>query len=133
MYRQHPGHGMSEIFTDICTDHDESQLAQESDSDPVPVRVQREIEFAVSLLEKDIHDKQDTLIGLKEQLKEVKAINYEMYQKKQNSEEDGKESDVKNRQDGKTSQTAAAMKPPEPSIAGPLVSMVTTNDIVTVS
>ncbi|XP_073541708.1 RUN and FYVE domain-containing protein 2 isoform X3 [Phyllobates terribilis] len=115
MYRQHPRHAMREIFTDICTHHDdESQLAQESDSDPVPVRVQREIEFAVSLLEKDIHDKQDTLIGLKEQLKEVRAINYEMYQKKQNSEEDGKE-----RQDSKTSQiaaaAAAAMKPRESS------------------
>ncbi|KAM4032077.1 RUN and FYVE domain-containing protein 2 isoform 1-T1 [Anomaloglossus baeobatrachus] len=115
MYRQHPRHGMSDIFTDICTHHDESQLAEESDSDPVPVRVQREIEFAVSLLEKDIHDKQDTLIGLKEQLKEVKAINYEMYQKKQNLEEDVKERDVKTRLDGKTSQIAASMKPREPS------------------
>ncbi|KAG9485061.1 hypothetical protein GDO78_008263 [Eleutherodactylus coqui] len=115
MYRQHSRHGMSEIFTDICTHHDESQLKQESDSDLMPVRVQREIEFAVNFLEKDIHDKQDTLIGLKEQLKEVKAINYEVYQKKQKSEEDGKERDVKERPDGKSSQIAAAMKPQEPT------------------
>ncbi|XP_056386269.1 RUN and FYVE domain-containing protein 2 isoform X2 [Hyla sarda] len=113
MYRQHSRHGMGEIFTDICTHHDESQLAQESDTDLVP-RVQREIEFAVNLLEKDIHDKQGTLIGLKEQLKEVKAITYEMYQKKQNSEDDGKEKDVKERLEGKSSQIASAMKPQEP-------------------
>ncbi|XP_071985413.1 RUN and FYVE domain-containing protein 2 isoform X3 [Engystomops pustulosus] len=89
-------------------------IEEEADSDLVPVRVQREIEFAVNLLEKDIHDKQDTLIGLKEQLKEVKAINYEIYQKKQNLEEVGKERDVKEIQDGKSSQSAAAMKPQVP-------------------
>jgi hypothetical protein len=37
----------------------------------------------MKLLEKDIHEKQDTLIGLRQQLEEVKAINIEMYQKLQ--------------------------------------------------
>ncbi|XP_040292303.1 RUN and FYVE domain-containing protein 2 [Bufo bufo] len=115
IYRQHSRHGMSDIFTEICTHHDESQLEQESDTDLVPARMQREIEFAVNFLEKDIQDKQETLIGLKEQLKEVKANNYEMYEKKQNYEENAKERDVKERQDGKSGQIAAAMKPQEPS------------------
>lgn len=54
----------------------ESELA-------VQVSMKHEIELAMKLLEKDIHEKQDTLIGLRQQLEEVKAINIEMYQKLQ--------------------------------------------------
>lgn len=39
--------------------------------------------MAMKLLEKDIHEKQDTLIGLRHQLDDVKTINVEMYQKMQ--------------------------------------------------
>lgn len=49
----------------------------------VQVSMKHEIELAMKLLEKDIHEKQDTLIGLRQQLEEVKAINIEMYQKMQ--------------------------------------------------
>ena len=49
----------------------------------VQVSMKHEIELAMKLLEKDIHEKQDTLIGLRQQLDEVKAINMEMYQKLQ--------------------------------------------------
>lgn len=49
----------------------------------VQVSMKHEIELAMKLLEKDIHEKQDTLIGLRQQLEEVKAINIEMYQKLQ--------------------------------------------------
>lgn len=49
----------------------------------VQVSMKHEIELAMKLLEKDIHEKQDTLIGLRQQLDEVKAINVEMYQKLQ--------------------------------------------------
>lgn len=45
--------------------------------------MKQEMELAMKLLEKDIHEKQDTLIGLRNQLDEVKAINVEMYQKMQ--------------------------------------------------
>lgn len=49
----------------------------------VQVSMKHEIELAMKLLEKDIHEKQDTLIGLRQQLEEVKSINIEMYQKLQ--------------------------------------------------
>lgn len=49
----------------------------------VQVGMKHEIELAMKLLEKDIHEKQDTLISLRQQLEEVKAINVEMYQKLQ--------------------------------------------------
>lgn len=53
----------------------------------VQVSMKHEIELAMKLLEKDIHEKQDTLIGLRQQLDEVKAINMEMYQKLQVKEQ----------------------------------------------
>ncbi|XP_073452561.1 RUN and FYVE domain-containing protein 2 isoform X1 [Aquarana catesbeiana] len=115
MYRQHARHGLNEIFTDICTHHEDTQLRQESDTDLESARVQHEIELAVKLLEKDILEKQDTLIGLKEQLEEVKAINFEMYQKMQCSEEEAKKRDVNDGQDGKSTQMSACRKPYEES------------------
>lgn len=40
-----------------------------------------ESEMASKLLEKDIHEKQDTIISLRKQLEDIKDINLEMYQK----------------------------------------------------
>lgn len=37
----------------------------------------------MKLLEKDIHDKQDTIISLRRQLDDIKLINLEMYKKLQ--------------------------------------------------
>lgn len=37
----------------------------------------------MSLLEKDIHEKQDTVISLRRQLDEIKIINLDMYKKLQ--------------------------------------------------
>lgn len=42
-----------------------------------------EMEVAMKLLEKDIHDKQDTIISLRRQLDDIKLINLEMYKKLQ--------------------------------------------------
>lgn len=42
-----------------------------------------EMEVAMKLLEKDIHEKQDTIISLRRQLDEIKLINLEMYRKLQ--------------------------------------------------
>lgn len=46
-----------------------------------------EIEVAMKLLEKDIHEKQDTIVSLRRQLEDVKKINLEMYNKLQQCEE----------------------------------------------
>lgn len=39
--------------------------------------------MAMKLLEKDIHEKQDTIVSLRLQLDEIKQINLEMYRKLQ--------------------------------------------------
>lgn len=44
-----------------------------------------EMEVAMKLLEKDIHEKQDTIISLRRQLDDIKLINLEMYKKLQAS------------------------------------------------
>nr|CAG4638369.1 EOG090X043H [Cyclestheria hislopi] len=45
-----------------------------------------ETEVAMKLLEKDIHEKQDTIISLRRQLDDIKIINLEMYRKLQDQE-----------------------------------------------
>lgn len=42
-----------------------------------------ETEMAMKLLEKDIHEKQDTIVSLRRQLDDIKSINLEMYRKLQ--------------------------------------------------
>lgn len=39
--------------------------------------------MAMKLLEKDIHEKQDTIVSLRRQLEDIKQINLEMYRKLQ--------------------------------------------------
>ena len=42
-----------------------------------------ETEMAMKLLEKDVHEKQDTIVCLRDQLEDIKTINLEMYTKLQ--------------------------------------------------
>jgi len=41
------------------------------------------MEVAMKLLEKDSHEKQDTIVSLRRQLDDIKLINLEMYKKLQ--------------------------------------------------
>ncbi|XP_046471541.1 RUN and FYVE domain-containing protein 2 isoform X2 [Neodiprion pinetum] len=50
------------------------------------VSMKSEMEVAMKLLEKDIHEKQDTIISLRRQLDDIKSINLEMYKKLQECE-----------------------------------------------
>ncbi|CAK9813305.1 RUN and FYVE domain-containing protein 2 [Anthophora plagiata] len=50
------------------------------------ISMKSEMEMAMKLLEKDIHEKQDTIISLRRQLDEIKLINLEMYKKLQECE-----------------------------------------------
>ncbi|CAB0034977.1 unnamed protein product [Trichogramma brassicae] len=50
------------------------------------VSMKSEMEVAMKLLEKDIHDKQDTIVSLRRQLDDIKQINLEMYKKLQECE-----------------------------------------------
>ena len=45
------------------------------------ISIKQEIEMALRLLEKDIHEKQDSLIAVRGQLEDVKTINLQMYSK----------------------------------------------------
>merc|ERR1719233_2762704 len=45
------------------------------------IQMKAEMEMAMKLLEKDVHEKQDTIISLRSQLEDIKSINLEMYTK----------------------------------------------------
>ncbi|GBM96198.1 RUN and FYVE domain-containing protein 2 [Araneus ventricosus] len=47
-----------------------------------------EAEVAMKLLEKDIHEKQDTILSMRRQLEDIKAINLQLYNKLQACEKD---------------------------------------------
>ncbi|XP_053442377.1 RUN and FYVE domain-containing protein 2 isoform X5 [Nycticebus coucang] len=110
---KHSRQGLDEMYNEARRQlRDESQLRQDVENElAVQVSMKHEIELAMKLLEKDIHEKQDTLIGLRQQLEEVKAINIEMYQKLQGSEDGLKEkNDIIARLEEKTNKITAAMR-----------------------
>ncbi|XP_027386346.1 RUN and FYVE domain-containing protein 2 isoform X7 [Bos indicus x Bos taurus] len=115
---KHSRQGLDEMYNEARRQlRDESQLRQDVENElAVQVSMKHEIELAMKLLEKDIHEKQDTLIGLRQQLEEVKAINIETYQKLQGSEDGLKEkNEIIARLEEKTSKITAAMKQLEQS------------------
>lgn len=65
----------------------EQKLRQEAEKElQLQVSLKAEMEVAMKLLEKDIHEKQDTIISLRRQLDDIKLINLEMYKKLQECE-----------------------------------------------
>ncbi|XP_071369256.1 RUN and FYVE domain-containing protein 2-like, partial [Centroberyx affinis] len=105
--------GLDEMYNEARRQlKEECQLRQDVENElVVQVSMKQEMELAMKLLEKDIHEKQDTLIGLRQQLDEVKAINVEMYQKMQSSDEGMKQkNDMISRLEEKTNQITATMK-----------------------
>uniref|UniRef100_A0A8C6KMX3 RUN and FYVE domain containing 2 n=1 Tax=Nothobranchius furzeri TaxID=105023 RepID=A0A8C6KMX3_NOTFU len=110
--------GLDEMYNEARRQlKEECQLRQDVENELVAqVSMKQEMELAMKLLEKDIHEKQDTLIGLRHQLDEVKAINVEMYQKMQSSDEEmKKKNNVISRLEEKTNQITATMKQLEQS------------------
>lgn len=66
----------------------EYQLAQERDrcqqlekNFNLLTAYKNEAETALRFLEKDIHEKQDTIVSIRRQLEDIKAINIQMYNK----------------------------------------------------
>ncbi|XP_029107243.1 RUN and FYVE domain-containing protein 2 isoform X3 [Scleropages formosus] len=110
--------GLDEMYNEARRQlREECQLRQDVENElVVQVSMKQEMELAMKLLEKDIHEKQDTLIGLRHQLDEVKAINVEMYQKMQRSDDSMKQkNDIIARLEEKTNQITATMKQLEQS------------------
>jgi len=63
---------------------DEKKKRQEIERElELQVCLKAETEMAMKLLEKDIHEKQDTIVSLRRQLEDIKQINLEMYKKLQ--------------------------------------------------
>ncbi|XP_059619621.1 protein RUFY3 isoform X3 [Phlebotomus argentipes] len=66
---------------------DEKKKRQELERElELQVSLKAETEMAMKLLEKDIHEKQDTIVSLRRQLEDIKQINLEMYKKLQECE-----------------------------------------------
>ncbi|KAK2583263.1 hypothetical protein KPH14_009273 [Odynerus spinipes] len=62
----------------------EKKLRQDTEKElQLQISMKSEMEVAMKLLEKDIHEKQDTIISLRQQLDDIKLINLEMYKKLQ--------------------------------------------------
>lgn len=63
---------------------EERRKRQDSERElELQVCLKAETEMAMKLLEKDIHEKQDTIVSLRRQLEDIKQINLEMYKKLQ--------------------------------------------------
>ncbi|XP_041715029.2 RUN and FYVE domain-containing protein 2-like isoform X2 [Coregonus clupeaformis] len=105
--------GLDEMYNEARRQlREECQLRQDVENElVVQVSMKQEMDLAMKLLEKDIHEKQDTLIGLRHQLDDVKAINVEMYTKIQTSDDGMKQkNDMITRLEEKTNQITATMK-----------------------
>ncbi|CAL1534204.1 unnamed protein product [Lymnaea stagnalis] len=75
------------------------------------ISMKTEMEMALRLLEKDIHEKQDTVIGLRKQLDDIKTINLELYNKLQTCESTVKhKTEMVSKLEEKTNQLVNAMK-----------------------
>ncbi|XP_067899650.1 RUN and FYVE domain-containing protein 1 isoform X1 [Heterodontus francisci] len=80
--------GLDEMYNDVWKQlKEERKIRMELEKElELQMSLKQEIEIAMKLLEKDTHEKQDTLVALRQQLEEVKAINLQMFHKAKNSE-----------------------------------------------
>ncbi|XP_076819097.1 protein RUFY3-like isoform X2 [Clavelina lepadiformis] len=77
--------GLDEMYTQIQKQlKHETRMRMDVEKElQLQLSLKQELELAMKLLEKDIYDKQDGLITLREQLDNVKAINLDIYNKLQ--------------------------------------------------
>uniref|UniRef100_A0A8C2L0P4 RUN and FYVE domain containing 1 n=1 Tax=Cyprinus carpio TaxID=7962 RepID=A0A8C2L0P4_CYPCA len=94
--------------TEILYHKKRSELQKELE---LQIGLKQEMEVAMKLLEKDTHEKQDTLVALRQQLDQVKNLNLQMFNKAQESDRvaQKKEEDME-RLEKKMIQMEAAMK-----------------------
>ncbi|CAG5991975.1 unnamed protein product [Menidia menidia] len=80
--------GLDEMYNVVWTQYkEEKRIRQELERElELQVGLKQEMEVAMKLLEKDTHDKQDTLAALRLQLDQVKTLNLQMFHKAQESE-----------------------------------------------
>ncbi|XP_033488743.1 RUN and FYVE domain-containing protein 1 [Epinephelus lanceolatus] len=80
--------GLDEMYNVVWKQYkEEKRIRQELERElELQVGLKQEIEVAMKLLEKDTHEKQDTLAALRLQLDQVKTLNLQMFHKAQDSE-----------------------------------------------
>ncbi|KAG8579255.1 hypothetical protein GDO81_010775 [Engystomops pustulosus] len=80
---KHSRQGLDEMYNETWKQLNvERQVRQELEKElNLQLGMKTEMEMAMKLLEKDIHEKQDTLVVLRKQLDDVKSINLQMCQK----------------------------------------------------
>ncbi|XP_076878059.1 RUN and FYVE domain-containing protein 1 [Brachyhypopomus gauderio] len=111
-YRQ-TRQGLDEMYSVVWKQYkEEKRIRQELQKElELQVGLKQEMEVAMKLLEKDIHEKQDTLAALRQQLDQVKNLNLDMFNKTQEARKvvQRKEEEVLNLEQ-KMSQMETSMK-----------------------
>uniref|UniRef100_A0A8C5CHS3 RUN and FYVE domain containing 1 n=1 Tax=Gadus morhua TaxID=8049 RepID=A0A8C5CHS3_GADMO len=81
--------GLDEMYNVVWTQYkEEKRIRQELERElELQVGLKQEMEVAMRLLEKDTHEKQDTLAALRLQLDQVKTLNLQMFHKAQVSKQ----------------------------------------------
>ncbi|XP_075897710.1 RUN and FYVE domain-containing protein 1 [Nelusetta ayraudi] len=89
--------GLDEMYNVVWKQYkEEKRIRQELERElELQVGLKQEMEVAMKLLEKDTHEKQDTLAALRLQLDQVKTLNLQMFHKAQNSEREAEKKQAK--------------------------------------
>ncbi|KAM4763969.1 RUN and FYVE domain-containing protein 1 isoform 2-T2 [Cyanocitta cristata] len=110
--------GLDEMYSDVWKQlKEEKKIRLELEKElELQIGMKTEMEIAMKLLEKDTHEKQDTLVALRQQLEEVKAINLQMFHKSQNAECSlQQKTEAISSFEGKTNEMMSSMKQMEES------------------
>ncbi|XP_023568897.1 RUN and FYVE domain-containing protein 1 [Octodon degus] len=111
-YRQ-SRQGLDEMYSNVWKQlKEEKKVRLELEKElELQIGMKTEMEIAMKLLEKDTHEKQDTLVALRQQLEEVKAINLQMFHKVQSAESSlQQKNEAITSFEEKTSQVLSSMK-----------------------
>ncbi|KAM3612213.1 uncharacterized protein V6R79_004763 [Siganus canaliculatus] len=89
--------GLDEMYNVVWKQYkEEKRIRQELERElELQVGLKQEMEVAMKLLEKDTHEKQDTLAALRLQLDQVKTLNLQMFNKAQDSEREAEKKQAK--------------------------------------
>ncbi|XP_072038427.1 RUN and FYVE domain-containing protein 2-like isoform X2 [Amphiura filiformis] len=104
--------GLNEMYSEAKEKlQEEAQARQEIEQElQLQISLKTEMEMAMRLLEKDIHEKQDTIISLRKQLDDIKTINIDLYNRVQASNESlNHKAGLVNKLEEKTNQMVATM------------------------
>ncbi|XP_068797371.1 protein RUFY3 isoform X7 [Struthio camelus] len=103
------GHALTEARKQL---KEETQLRLDVEKElEVQIGMRQEMELAMKMLEKDVCEKQDALVALRQQLDDLRALKHELSFKLQSSDMGAKQkSELNSRLEEKTNQMAATIK-----------------------